>query len=131
MLYSIGKDSSVTLHLATKAFCPSKPPFPLLHVDTTCKFREMYDFRDRCVREFGKELIVHANHKAIQRGINPLVHGSAVHTDSWKTQDCDKRSTNTASTWPSAGARRDEEKSRRRSGPFRSTRRSIGGTRSC
>jgi sulfate adenylyltransferase subunit 2 len=86
MLYSIGKDSSVMLHLATKPFFPSKPPFPLLHVDTTRKFREMYEFRDTGVRELGVELIVHVNPEAVQRGINPFVHGSAVHTDIWKTQ---------------------------------------------
>src|SRR5207244_11340599 len=86
MLYSIGKDSSVMLHLATKAFYPSKPPFPLLHVDTTWKFREMYEFRDARVRELGMDLIVHVNPEAVERGINPFVHGSAVHTDIWKTQ---------------------------------------------
>jgi sulfate adenylyltransferase subunit 2 len=78
MLYSIGKDSSVMLHLAIKAFFPSKPPFPLLHVDTTWKFREMYEFRDARVRQLGLELIVHVNPEAVKRGINPFTHGSAV-----------------------------------------------------
>ena len=86
MLYSIGKDSSVMLHLAIKAFFPSKPPFPLLHVDTTWKFREMYEFRDARVRQLGLELIVHVNPEAVKRGINPFTHGSAVHTDIWKTE---------------------------------------------
>src|ERR1700680_275148 len=86
MLYSIGKDSSVMLHLAIKAFFPSKPPFPLLHVDTTWKFREMYEFRDARVRQLGLELIVYVNPEAVKRGINPFTHGSAVHTDIWKTE---------------------------------------------
>src|ERR1700694_6167468 len=85
MLYSIGKDSSVMLHLAMKAFCPSKPPFPLLHVDTTWKFREMYEFRDARVRQLGLDLIVYVNPEAVERGINPFTHGSVVHTDIWKT----------------------------------------------
>jgi sulfate adenylyltransferase subunit 2 len=86
MLYSIGKDSSVMLHLAMKAFYPSKPPFPLLHVDTTWKFREMYEFRDTTTKEFGLDLIVHVNADALAKNINPFTHGSAVHTDIWKTQ---------------------------------------------
>jgi sulfate adenylyltransferase subunit 2 len=83
MLYSIGKDSAVMLHLAMKAFYPAKPPFPLLHVDTTWKFREMYAFRDRMTKELGLDLLVHVNPDAVERGINPFVHGSAVHTDIW------------------------------------------------
>src|SRR5438876_3724925 len=86
MLYSIGKDSSVMLHLAMKAFYPSKPPFPLLHVDTTWKFREMIAFRDDTVQRLGLELLVHVNPEAVEKGINPFTHGSAVHTDVWKTQ---------------------------------------------
>src|SRR5437588_6568239 len=81
MLYSIGKDSSVMLRLALKAFHPGRPPFPFLHVDTTWKFREMYEFRDRMAREHALELIVHVNTDGIKMGINPFVHGSAVHTD--------------------------------------------------
>ncbi|MES1265522.1 MAG: phosphoadenosine phosphosulfate reductase family protein, partial [Variovorax sp.] len=86
MLYSIGKDSSVMLRLAMKAFYPSKPPFKLLHVDTTWKFREMYAFRDRMVRELGLELLVHQNPEALAGNINPFTHGSSVHTDVWKTR---------------------------------------------
>jgi sulfate adenylyltransferase subunit 2 len=112
MLYSIGKDSAVMLHLAMKAFYPAKPPFPLLHVDTTWKFREMYAFRDRMTKELGLDLLVHVNPDAVARGINPFVHGSAVHTDIWKTeglkQALDKYSFDAAF----GGARRDEEKSR-------------------
>src|SRR5215210_6245152 len=86
MLYSIGKDSSVMLHLARKAFHPATPPFPLLHVDTTWKFRDMYAFRDRMAAELGFDLLVHTNPDALARGINPFEHGSAVHTDIWKTE---------------------------------------------
>src|ERR1700709_167173 len=85
MLYSIGKDSAVMLHLAAKAFYPAKPPFPLLHVDTTWKFRAMYEMRERMARETGMELIVHRNPEAEARGINPFDHGS-LHTDMWKTE---------------------------------------------
>src|SRR5215831_7409668 len=81
MLYSIGKDSSVMLRLALKAFYPASPPFPLLHVDTTWKFREMISFRDRMATELGLELIVHINQDGLRKGINPFTHGSAVHTD--------------------------------------------------
>src|SRR5437762_5175487 len=81
MLYSIGKDSSVMLHLAMKAFHPAKPPFPILHVDTTWKFREMIEFRDRTAGELGLRLIVHINPEGVARGINPFTHGSAIHTD--------------------------------------------------
>ncbi len=86
MLYSIGKDSSVMLHLALKAFHPGKPPFPLLHVDTTWKFREMYEFRDRMAAELGIELLVHINQEGLARGINPFDSGSQVHTDVMKTE---------------------------------------------
>jgi len=112
MLYSVGKDSSVMLRLALKAFYPSVPPFPLLHVDTTWKFQAMYEFRDRMARETGMELIVHQNPDAIARGINPFDHGSAMHTDIWKTeglkQALDKHGFDAAF----GGARRDEERSR-------------------
>ncbi|MEY4762756.1 MAG: hypothetical protein RLZZ200_2612, partial [Pseudomonadota bacterium] len=86
MLYSIGKDSSVMLHLAMKAFFPSKPPFKLLHVDTTWKFREMIAFRDEMARKLGLDLLVHINQEGIAQGIGPFTHGSAVHTDVMKTQ---------------------------------------------
>ena len=86
MLYSIGKDSAVMLHLARKAFFPSRPPFPLLHVDTTWKFRAMYEMRERMARESGMELLIHHNQDALARGINPFTHGSALHTDLWKTE---------------------------------------------
>jgi sulfate adenylyltransferase subunit 2 len=112
MLYSIGKDSSVMLHLARKAFYPATPPFPLMHVDTTWKFRDMYIMRERMAKESGMELIVYKNPEAVERGINPFTHGSAVHTDIWKTQGLrqalDKYSFDAAF----GGARRDEEKSR-------------------
>jgi len=112
MLYSIGKDSSVLLHLALKAFYPAKPPFPLLHVDTTWKFRDMYAFRERRVRELGLDLIVHINQEGLAAGVNPFTHGSAVHTDVMKTvslkQALDKYGFDAAF----GGARRDEEKSR-------------------
>ena len=85
MLYSIGKDSSVMLHLAMKAFYPSKPPFPLLHVDTTWKFNEMIEFRDRRAAELGVDLIVHINQEGVAEGVGPFSHGSAVHTDIMKT----------------------------------------------
>src|SRR5438132_4207643 len=85
MLYSIGKDSSVMLHLAVKAFWPSKPPFPMLHVDTTWKFKEMIAFRDRRAAELGLELIVHVNEEGLRAGVGPFTHGSAVHTDVMKT----------------------------------------------
>ncbi|NLP64858.1 sulfate adenylyltransferase subunit CysD [Paraburkholderia sacchari] len=112
MLYSIGKDSSVLLHLAMKAFYPSKPPFRLLHVDTTWKFQEMYKFRDEMVSKHGLDLLTYQNPEAVAKGINPFDHGSAVHTDIWKTQGLkqalDKYGFDTAF----GGARRDEEKSR-------------------
>ncbi|WP_255463080.1 sulfate adenylyltransferase subunit CysD [Amycolatopsis sp. YIM 10] len=112
MLYSIGKDSSVMLRLALKAFYPSKPPFPLLHVDTTWKFREMYAFRDRTVREHGLDLIVHQNPECVRLGINPFDHGSSTHTDMWKTEGLKQALDQHGFDLAFGGARRDEEKSR-------------------
>ena len=112
MLYSIGKDSSVMLHLAMKAFHPSKPPFPLLHVDTTWKFREMYAFRSMMTGRLGLELLVHVNPEAKAMGINPFTHGSAVHTDIWKTQGLKQALDKHGFDLAFGGARRDEEKSR-------------------
>ena len=112
MLYSIGKDSSVMLHLAMKAFHPSKPPFPLLHVDTTWKFREMIEFRGTMTKDLGLELIVHVNPEAVALGINPFTHGSAVHTDIWKTQGLKQALDKYGFDAAFGGARRDEEKSR-------------------
>jgi sulfate adenylyltransferase subunit 2 len=112
MLYSVGKDSAVMLHVAMKAFYPAKPPFPLLHVDTKWKFREMIEFRDRHVADLGVDLLVYTNQDGIEQGINPFTHGSAIHTDVMKTQALkqalDKYGFDTAF----GGARRDEEKSR-------------------
>jgi sulfate adenylyltransferase subunit 2 len=112
MLYSIGKDSAVMLHLAAKAFHPSKPPFPLLHVDTTWKFQAMYEMRERMARELGFELIVHKNPDAEARGINPFEHGSALHTDLWKTEGLKQALDKYGFDAAFGGARRDEEKSR-------------------
>jgi sulfate adenylyltransferase subunit 2 len=112
MLYSIGKDSAVMLHLAMKAFYPGKPPFPLLHVDTTWKFSDMYALRDRMTRELGLELLVHTNPDAVAQGINPFTHGSAVHTDVWKTEGLKQALTKHGFDAAFGGARRDEEKSR-------------------
>ena len=112
MLYSIGKDSSVMLHLAKKAFHPAKPPFPLLHVDTTWKFRAMYEFRDRMARELGMDLIVHVNPDGLSQGINPFTHGSQVHTDVMKTQGLKQALDKYGFDVAFGGARRDEEKSR-------------------
>lgn len=112
MLYSVGKDSAVMLHLARKAFYPSKPPFPLLHVDTTWKFRAMYDFRDSHVKELGLELLVHRNPEAERLGINPFDHGSAMHTDVWKTEGLKQALDQHGFDAAFGGARRDEEKSR-------------------
>jgi sulfate adenylyltransferase subunit 2 len=112
MLYSIGKDSSVMLHLAMKAFHPAKPPFPLLHVDTTWKFREMYAFRERMARELGVDLIVHVNREGLEMNINPFVHGSAIHTDVMKTQGLKQALDAHGFDAAFGGARRDEEKSR-------------------
>ena len=112
MLYSVGKDSAVMLHLAAKAFAPGSPPFPLLHVDTTWKFQAMYEMRDRMAATLGMELIVHHNREAMRQGINPFDHGSAMHTDMWKTEGL--KQALTAGNFDAAfgGARRDEEKSR-------------------
>ena len=112
MLYSIGKDSSVMLRLALKAFHPAKPPFPLLHIDTTWKFRAMYEFRDRMVRELGLDLIVHINPDGLKLNINPFVHGSAIHTDIMKTQALKQALDRYGFDVAFGGARRDEEKSR-------------------
>src|SRR5690606_17650629 len=112
MLYSIGKDSSVMLHLTRKAFYPSKPPFPLLHVDTTWKFREMIAFRDRMAAELGWELLVHVNEEGLQQGIGPFSHGSALHTDVMKTQALKQALNKYGFDAAFGGARRDEEKSR-------------------
>jgi sulfate adenylyltransferase subunit 2 len=112
MLYSIGKDSSVMLHLARKAFFPAVPPFPLMHVDTTWKFREMYAMRERMATESGMELIVYKNPEAVAKGINPFTHGSAVHTDLWKTQGLKQALDKYGFDAAFGGARRDEEKSR-------------------
>ncbi|THG85887.1 sulfate adenylyltransferase subunit CysD [Pseudomonas sp. A-1] len=112
MLYSIGKDSAVMLHLAMKAFAPGKPPFPLLHVDTTWKFREMIAFRDRTAERLGLELLVHVNPEGVERGINPFEHGSALHTDVWKTQGLKQALDHYGFDAAFGGARRDEEKSR-------------------
>ena len=112
MLYSIGKDSSVMLHLAMKAFYPAKPPFPLLHVDTTWKFREMIAFRDRITTELGLDLLVHINQDGLARGIGPFTHGSAVHTDVMKTQGLKQALDKYGFDAAFGGARRDEEKSR-------------------
>jgi len=123
MLYSIGKDSSVMLHLAMKAFYPGKPPFPFMHVDTTWKFREMIEFRDRLAAELGLKLIVHINQEGVDRGINPFDHGSAVHTDIMKTQGLRQALDRHGFDAAFGGARRDEEKSRakERIFSFRST----------
>lgn len=111
MLYSVGKDSAVMLHLARKAFYPSPPPFPLLHVDTTWKFRAMYELRDRMARESGMELLVYQNPEAKEREINPFKHG-AVHTDMWKTEGLKQALDLHGFDVAFGGARRDEEKSR-------------------
>ena len=112
MLYSIGKDSSVLLHLAMKAFHPAKPPFPLLHVDTTWKFREMIAFRDATAARLGVQLLVHINKDGLARGIGPFTHGSAVHTDVMKTQSLKQALDQYGFDAAFGGARRDEEKSR-------------------
>ena len=112
MLYSIGKDSSVMLHLAMKAFYPAKPPFPLLHVDTTWKFREMISFRDQRAADLGLELLVHTNPDGLRDGVGPISHGSAVHTDIMKTQALKQALDHYGFDAAFGGARRDEEKSR-------------------
>lgn len=112
MLYSIGKDSSVLLHLARKAFYPAKIPFPLLHVDTNWKFREMIEFRDRLAKEYGFELLVHKNPEGLEMNISPFVHGSSKHTDIMKTQGLKQALDQYGFDAAFGGARRDEEKSR-------------------
>lgn len=112
LMYSIGKDSSVLLHLTLKAFYPAKPPFPLLHVDTTWKFREMIEFRDEITRHHGLDLIVHINEGGVAEGIGPFTHGSALHTDIMKTQALRQALEKHKFDAAIGGARRDEEKSR-------------------
>lgn len=111
MLYSVGKDSAVMLHLAKKAFYPSPPPFPLLHVDTTWKFRDMYTLREKAAKDAGMELLVYKNPEAVERGINPFDHGS-LHTDMWKTEGLKQALDKYDFDLAFGGARRDEEKSR-------------------
>ena len=112
MLYSIGKDSAVMLHLAMKAFHPAVPPFPLLHVDTRWKFREMYKFRERMVAETGMDLLVHINPEGVEKNINPFTHGSAIHTDIMKTEGLKQALDQYGFDAAFGGARRDEEKAR-------------------
>jgi len=112
MMYSIGKDSTVMLHLARKAFHPTPPPFPLLHIDSTWEFREMYDLRERVARHYGVEVLVHHNPEAVARGINPFDHGSAIHTDLWRTQGLKQALDQHRFDAAFGGGRRDEEKSR-------------------
>ena len=112
MLYSIGKDSAVMLHLAMKAFHPAVPPFPLLHVDTRWKFREMYSFRERMIAETGMDLLVHINPEGVEKNINPFTHGSAIHTDIMKTEGLKQALDQYGFDAAFGGARRDEEKSR-------------------
>jgi sulfate adenylyltransferase subunit 2 len=125
MLYSIGKDSSVMLHLAMKAFYPSKPPFPLLHVDTTWKFREMISFRDETAKRLGLDLLVHVNEEGVKRGINPFESGSSLHTQVMKTEALKQALDKWGFDAAFGGARRDEEKSRAKERIFWS------GSRSC
>ncbi|MEU9339916.1 sulfate adenylyltransferase subunit CysD [Streptomyces sp. NPDC048278] len=112
LMYSVGKDSTVLLHLARKAFHPAPPPFPLLHVDTTWKFRAMYAFRDEAATASGMELVVHRNPYCVEHGINPFDHGSATHTDLWKTEGLKQALDQHRFDLAFGGARRDEEKSR-------------------
>jgi sulfate adenylyltransferase subunit 2 len=112
MLYSIGKDSAVMVHLAMKAFHPGKPPFPLLHVDTTWKFKEMYAFRDKLAKDLGLELLVHINQEGLAMGVNPFTQGSQVHTDVMKTQSLKQALDKHGFDVAFGGARRDEERSR-------------------
>jgi len=112
MLYSIGKDSAVMMHLTMKAFFPGKPPFPLMHIDTTWKFKEMIQFRDSRVKELGWDLIVHINQEGVDMGVGPFTHGSAKHTDVMKTQALKQALTKYGFDAAFGGARRDEEKSR-------------------
>ena len=112
LLYSIGKDSTVLLHLARKAFFPQKPPFPLLHIDTTWKFKDMIAFRDKTVREFGLDLIVHTNEEGLARGINPFDYSPSIYTDVMKTQSLKQALDQHGFDAAFGGARRDEEGSR-------------------
>jgi sulfate adenylyltransferase subunit 2 len=112
MLYSVGKDSAVMMHLTMKAFYPGKPPFPLMHVDTTWKFKEMIEFRDQRIKDLGWDLIVHINQEGVDMGISPFVHGSAKHTDIMKTQGLKQALNKYGFDAAFGGARRDEEKSR-------------------
>lgn len=112
MLYSIGKDSAVMLHLARKAFYPAKPPFPLMHVDTTWKFREMIEFRDRMASEYGFDLIIHTNEEGVRQQVSPFTHGSALYTDVMKTEGLKQALDKYKFDAAFGGARRDEEKSR-------------------
>ncbi|MDR5899463.1 sulfate adenylyltransferase subunit CysD [Halomonas vilamensis] len=112
MLYSVGKDSAVMLHLARKAFAPSPPPFPLLHVDTRWKFRAMYEFRDKMAEEIGMDLLVHINPEGVEKDINPFTHGAAIHTDIMKTESLKMALDKYGFDAAFGGARRDEEKSR-------------------
>lgn len=112
MLYSIGKDSSVMLHLARKAFYPARPPFPLMHVDTTWKFREMIEFRDNLAAEYGFDLLIHTNEEGVKQGVSPFTHGSALYTDVMKTEGLKQALDKYKFDAAFGGARRDEEKSR-------------------
>jgi sulfate adenylyltransferase subunit 2 len=112
MLYSVGKDSAVMLHLAAKAFLPGKPPFPLMHIDTTWKFKEMISFRDQIVKKMGVDLIVHINQDGVDQGVGPFTHGSSIHTDVMKTQGLKQALNKHGFDAAFGGARRDEEKSR-------------------
>jgi sulfate adenylyltransferase subunit 2 len=128
MLYSVGKDSAVMLHLARKAFYQSSPPFPLLHVDTTWKFHEMIEFRDRISDEYGLKLLVHSNQEGIRQNINPFTHGSAYYTGVMKTEALKQALENHGFDAAFGGARRDEEKSRAKGGYSRSAVKTIAGT---
>ncbi|BFM20687.1 sulfate adenylyltransferase subunit CysD [Gilvimarinus japonicus] len=112
MLYSVGKDSAVMMHLAMKAFAPGKPPFPLMHVDTTWKFQEMIEFRDQRIKDLGWDLLVHINQEGVDMGVGPFTHGSAKHTDIMKTQSLKQALNKYKFDAAFGGARRDEEKSR-------------------
>lgn len=112
LLYSVGKDSSALLHLARKAFFPNRPPFPIVHVDTTWKFKEMYEFRSRIAAQFGLDMIIHRNPDCVEKGINPFDHGSSLHTDLWKTEGLKQVIDQHGFDLCFGGARRDEEKSR-------------------
>ena len=112
MLYSIGKDSTVMLHLAMKAFHPAPPPFPLMHIDSTWEFQEMYALRDRIAEKYGVRMIVHHNPEAVEKGINPFDHGSQIHTDLWRTQGLKQALDLHRFDAAFGGGRRDEEKSR-------------------